>query len=376
MSTLRRSVGALAAVALGCVGALAGSSWYYGGARGSGCLRCHEIRPMVDAWTRSSHRAVGCAACHGSSFGADARMHVKNLQRLWMHARGEAPEQIRIRHQDVVPLVERCGACHRQELADWRSGPHGAPYAAVFANAEHNANQQLVDDCLRCHGMHFEGGIGDLVTPLDRKGPWRFVRAEYAALPAVPCLACHAVHREGAPFAARDARVAVGGPAQEIARPSLALYDRRALEHVGLDRLPMPAMMDADRPVGASPDPRQALCYQCHAPRAGMQVFSGDDRTPVGVHEGLSCLACHAKHGQDTRASCAACHPRLSNCGLDVETMDTTFKSVDSRHDVHRVACGDCHPQGVPPRTSQALRQSEHRTLSRGSPAPGSQASR
>ena len=24
--------------------------------------------------------------------------------------------------------------------------------------------------------------------------------------------------------------------------------------------------------------------------------------------------------------SCANCHPQLSNCGLDVETMDTTFK--------------------------------------------------
>ena len=54
-----------------------------------------------------------------------------------------------------------------------------------------------------------------------------------------------------------------------------------------------------------SQDPRQALCYQCHAPRQpeagtvaavngwGRQVGSGDDRTPMGVHEGLSCLSCH-----------------------------------------------------------------------------------
>jgi len=116
----------------------------------------------------------------------------------------------------------------------------------------------------------------------------------------------------------------------------------------GLDGLPMPAMKDGERPVKMSPDRRQVLCYQCHAPRAGMQVFSGDDRTPIGVHEGLSCQACHAKHGQSTRASCAGCHPRLSNCGIDVEKMDTTFKSPDSLHDVHRVACLDCHPKGVP----------------------------
>jgi hypothetical protein len=100
--------------------------------------------------------------------------------------------------------------------------------------------------------------------------------------------------------------------------------------------------------VKISPDTRQALCYQCHAPLAGALVGSGDDRTPVGVHEGLSCLACHLKHGQQTRASCATCHPRLSNCGLDVEKMDTTFASTASGHNIHFVKCADCHPKGIP----------------------------
>jgi hypothetical protein len=31
-----------------------------------------------------------------------------------------------------------------------------------------------------------------------------------------------------------------------------------------------------------------------------------------------------------------------------VETMDTSFKDAESRYDIHRVACGDCHPKGVP----------------------------
>jgi hypothetical protein len=354
MKMLRRLVLALVGLALVGFVALAGSSWYYGGADGMGCARCHEIRPMVETWSRSSHRNVGCKGCHGSSFTAELRMHVKNLERVWLHARGETPEQIHIRHGDVVPLVERCGACHRQEHADWQSGPHGTPYAAIFINPEHNASQQLMDDCLRCHAMHFEGGIRDLVTPLDRKGPWTFVAEEYAGLPAVPCLACHSVHRAGEPFALRSVRVTLAAAEQEIARPSLALYDRRALEHVGLERLPLPAMREGARPVRMSPDRRQALCYQCHAPRAGNQVFSGDDRTPVGVHEGLSCQACHAKHGLTTRATCSGCHPRLSNCGLDVEKMDTTFKSSESRHDIHRVACLDCHPSGVPKKAAAA----------------------
>jgi hypothetical protein len=100
--------------------------------------------------------------------------------------------------------------------------------------------------------------------------------------------------------------------------------------------------------VKISRDPRQALCYQCHAPIATRQVRSGDDRTPLGVHEGLSCYACHENHSMRTRASCSNCHPRLSNCGIDVETMDTTFKSTQSPHNVHFVKCTDCHTQGIP----------------------------
>jgi hypothetical protein len=68
----------------------------------------------------------------------------------------------------------------------------------------------------------------------------------------------------------------------------------------------------------------------------------------MGVHEGISCVACHAQHGQTTNASCATCHPKMSNCGLDVEKMDTTFASTKSKHNVHWVKCADCHTKGVP----------------------------
>jgi hypothetical protein len=110
----------------------------------------------------------------------------------------------------------------------------------------------------------------------------------------------------------------------------------------------MPAMLEGTRPVKMSKDQRQALCYQCHAPTASMQVGSGDDRTGLGVHEGISCLACHTQHGEKTRASCATCHPKMSNCGLDVEKMDTTFLSPASKHNIHWVKCVDCHTKGVP----------------------------
>jgi hypothetical protein len=112
-------------------------------------------------------------------------------------------------------------------------------------------------------------------------------------------------------------------------------------------------VLEGERPVKMAKDQRQALCYQCHAPLATRQVRSGDDRTPIGVHEGISCLACHEKHRQTTRASCMTCHPKLSNCGQDVEKMDTTFAKPDSQHNIHFVKCADCHPKGIPPKKQQ-----------------------
>lgn len=285
-------------------------------ADGDSCLRCHEMAPSVQIFRSSAHRSILCETCHGGTFQA------ANVRKAMKHFSDEVPEQIRIRQSDVEPLMKACRNCHQQQFADWRSGPHASSYKRILLDTKHNAKRPLMDDCLRCHGMLFEGNV--------RQAQER-AKADLAESPAIPCLACHSMHSRGQP----GAKVRM--------RPSLALWDRRDMKHIGAAQLPVPAMLQGDRPVKMSPDQRQALCYQCHAAVASMQVASGDDRTPVGVHEGLSCLACHQGHGQNATASCANCHPRLSNCGLDVEKMNTTFANAKSRHNIHFVACGDCH---------------------------------
>jgi hypothetical protein len=322
---------------------LPAGSLYYEYSAGASCVRCHEIRNDHDEWQASSHRGVKCAGCHGGITTLDPGFHLGNVRRLVQHIRGGLSDPVRLRSQDIPRLMERCRACHQQEFAQWQSSTHSATYTNLFLDQKHNRQHPLIDDCLRCHGMHFEGGIRDLVSPLDSTGPWRLLRTDLARQPAIPCLTCHQVHRHGD-------RLSQAAAKQERTRPSLALFDRREQQHFALNLLPLPAMRDGVRAVKVSPDQRQALCYQCHAPQASAQVDSGDDRTPVGVHEGLSCLACHQKHGQQTRASCAECHPRWSNCGLNVEKMDTTFANVKSGHNVHFVKCADCHRNGVPRR--------------------------
>lgn len=331
------------------------ASVVYEAGGGPACARCHEIGPAYDRWHISTHRGVACTKCHGDAWTTDIQFHLTNLHRVKSHWSGEVPEKPRLIGVNVLNMQARCQSCHPNEFAAWQNGPHSVRYSEIFLDKKHNSERHLMDDCLRCHGMHYEGDIRSLVAPLNREGSWRMVRADLASRPAIPCLGCHSMHREGQPLQGHTRKGNVASR-EDVLRPSLALFDRRAMEPVPVQFLPVPAMLEGSRPVKMSPDPKQALCYQCHAALATRQVNSGDDRTPVGVHEGLSCLACHDKHRQTTRASCANCHPRLSNCGLDVEKMDTTFLRPSSTHNIHFMKCADCHPKGVPAKKAGAVR--------------------
>jgi hypothetical protein len=332
--------------------AVPAGSVYYAAAGGKACIRCHELEPAYHSWLASTHRSIQCKECHGSIFSTDVAFHLNNVRQLWTHLRGRVPERLLLQQRDISRgMSERCGKCHQQEFAAWAAGPHHATYERIFLNADHNTNRLLTDQCLLCHGMYFERSIRELVQPLNRLGPWRLATASVQPHEAsIPCLACHEMHRPGTPLALRPKASAADSLAA-MPPSSASFYDRREQGHFRTELLPLPAMFDGKRPVSVAPDARQAICYQCHAPDHTFQRGSGDDRTCVGVHEGLSCLACHGGHGLDARASCAQCHPRLSNCGLEVKQMDTTFKSAASRHNIHFVKCADCHPDGVPART-------------------------
>lgn len=328
--------------------ALAAPSIYYERS-GKACSSCHEISHAYNNWHSSTHRDVPCSSCHGDVFTLNTGFHIRNMSRVLKHLRGDIAEKPHLKSADVLAMLPRCQSCHQQEFAAWRSSRHSTSYSDIFLNTTQNQKQKLTDDCLRCHAMYFQGGIRDLITPVNREGPWRLKYPELAQQPAIPCLACHQVHREGLPLLKSEPTFAKAPP-QEIARPSLAFFDRREFEDVAVTDLSLPAMFDGSHAVMMSPDQRQALCYQCHAPTATRMVFSGDDRTPTGVHEGLSCFSCHLQHGEQTLASCNNCHSQHQDCKLNVGNMDTTFKDKASSHNIHNVKCIDCHTKGIPKR--------------------------
>ena len=340
---------AVAVVAL--VLLLPGASLVYNAGGGESCTRCHEIQPAWERWTNSAHREVPCQDCHGGTLTTDLRFHTSNLRRLIHHLRGDVPAQVRlVDAADIERITAKCRGCHRREYADWMAGPHSATYADIFLDKEHNTKRLLMDDCFRCHGMHFPGSIEELVEPVATQGPWRLKRPELAGKPVIPCITCHEVHRRGEPRQSRDGEDRAAEQPEQLMPSSLALFDRRTQVYLGAAAMPVPLMKEGERAVKVSPDPRQSLCYQCHAARASAQVGTGDDRTPRGVHEGIGCLACHAGHAMETRASCANCHPRFSNCGMDNEKLNSLMRDPRNRFDIHTVKCADCHPKGVPPR--------------------------
>jgi hypothetical protein len=347
---LRAAAIAIASLAVVIAAGTFGASWYYTSPSGNGCAKCHEMATFVTAMHGSPHRDVGCMDCHEASLATKLR-HIR------VHLVGNWPEAIRLRDVDVLEMAPNCQKCHRQEYASWHAGPHSATYAEIFTNPTQNSHQRLMDDCLRCHGMHFNGAIRDLVQPQNTKGPWKLIRPDLGDQPAIPCQACHQVHRAGELQIRPPSRISVAGQPVD---DSLAFFDRREGMSIAAAALPIPTLHDGARLLKVSQDSRQAICYQCHAPRQpeagtiaaangwGPQVGSGDDRTPAGVHEGLSCFSCHTGHNQNARASCKTCHPQMSHCGFDVEKMDTTYASASSSHNIHWVRCADCHQHGIP----------------------------
>jgi hypothetical protein len=255
------------------------------------------------------------------------------------------PESKGIDESLLLQTSQTCRACHPRHDQNWLAGGHSLSYQDFLLDEKHNSTELLNEDCFRCHGMFFEEGIRDAVQPISTEGPWQLKQPAMAAHHAIHCSVCHRIHAEGDPHAPprQTGRGAVGTPRPRYLG-DVCFYSRNEQKWFADEDLPLPQMVHQGRTVDVSSDPRQRLCVQCHAPNAFHEVGSSDDRTPVGVHEGISCMACHRTHDTSARASCAACHPRLSNCGLDVTRMDTSFADPDSKHDIHFVGCRDCHP--------------------------------
>ncbi|MEI6277243.1 MAG: cytochrome c3 family protein [Prolixibacteraceae bacterium] len=308
------------------------------------CSSCHEIGKSVDSQAKSLHRNLKCKECHGTALSNGIHSLREKGMMLINHLESNKDENIRLGEEQLLEVMNNCQRCHTSEFADWTSGGHSIDYQHVFLNSKHNSTEQINFDCLRCHGMFFKGTVKDLVEPLSIKGPWKLKDEKRATMPAIPCMTCHQVHQDGIPHQRPD----YAGPRTIFYQKQdtafiAGFYDRREKVYVPVSQLPRLNLWEGEREVGVSDDPVMRNCLQCHAPNAMHQAGTSDDRTPRGVHEGLSCMACHELHSNDARKSCKSCHPAISNCKLDVTKMNTSYSDEKSPNNIHFVKCIDCH---------------------------------
>ena len=293
------------------------------------CASCHEMTGVHSDWQSSVHRTIHCRECHGGALTLDVHALESHFDRVVRHLTGDPQRPVRLLEKHVVALNDTCRNCHPQAYAGWKASRHATTYGRIFIDADFNKVEPPTDDCLRCHGMFFEGDVKELVSR-DESGAWRMLDPARTDQPAIPCLSCHQIH------------------APSDGTQVASLYDHRERTHFPAQLLPVAMIFQGDRAVKVSRDPRQRTCVACHAPDATHQIATADDHTPAGVHEGLSCRDCHWGHDNSAKASCSACHPADSHCGIEVQKMDTTYLSLTSTHNIHTVSCADCHPEGVP----------------------------
>ena len=293
------------------------------------CASCHEIAPRVTSLSHSAHRDLSCKECHGTALSNGLHSLREKSKMIIGHVKGSHADKVKMNEEQYIKVMESCAKCHASEFAHWRSGRHSATYTDIFLDEKHNSIEQLNFDCLRCHGMFFEGTIDDLMDNTSTQGPWNLRDKKKTTHPTMPCSACHTIHTESETGKA----------------PEASFFIRADNMHVPVEMLFKANITHQGKEIHVSDDPQMRNCVQCHAPNSFHISGTSDDRTPRGVHEGLSCLSCHEPHNNDAKNSCIKCHPAISNCNLDVTQMNTTFSKADSPNNIHWVSCTDCHGQ-------------------------------
>jgi hypothetical protein len=314
------------------------------------CASCHEISPSHQTWASSAHRDISCFKCHGTALENGWHSLSEKTQMVFKHIESRPrPYEIYLTENQLLETMERCINCHQDEYTNWLAGGHSMTYSAMLLDETHNSTEQLNFDCLRCHGMFYAGTVEDLVEPISRTGPWKMKIEKMADKPVIPCLTCHEIHTHGETATRPD----YSSPnnifySRTLENNSIGFYIRNEKMHMNLANLPTPVILAGTDTVQTTSDPAYRLCVQCHAPDVWHQSGTSDDQTPTGVHEGISCRACHEPHSNFQRNSCDKCHTKISqNCKLDVRTMNTTYFSPASENDIHFVSCQDCHPDMI-----------------------------
>ncbi len=269
------------------------------------CALCHEIEKSCTTWRGSSHADVACIDCHGTALSNGLTGVTGKLNMVYIHfTEKKTNEDVFLTEKQSLDMAKRCAECHGAEEKAWLSGAHSSTYKDIFMDEAHNQLEKPYSDCLRCHGMFYDGDINSLMSLEGRdSGKWHIKDADQVDRPTITCLACHQVHAsQPRSLNYKDLNAEEkANLLKKTSRPGTALYVRAEKRHMPSSNLMQIKMYRQDTLVRVSEDPNVKLCMQCHAPNGVHAVGSEDDKTPMGVYEGMSCMECHDPHSNKVK---------------------------------------------------------------------------
>lgn len=278
------------------------------------CAQCHEISLSHTTWMTSAHAGISCKECHGTALSNGMHSLIEKANMVWVHIKGGTyNDDIRLSEEQVLLVSEQCARCHQSEYAGWMAGGHAVNYREIFMDSVHNKMEKPYWDCFRCHGMFYDGNIHDLMDlESNNSHEWKIRDKKQAGRSSIPCLACHQIHTQN-PVLTRYVSTSDSMCSKIERNPNTSFFVRADKMYLRSDMLAPVKMYEGEREVNSANDPATLLCLQCHSPNFSHYIGSEDDRTVVGVHEGLSCIACHHPHSGETKNSCMKCHPSLTD---------------------------------------------------------------
>lgn len=285
------------------------------------CALCHEIRPACVSWQNSAHAGISCKECHGTALSDGFTSLSEKARMVYVHfTQKKTNEDLHLTESQALAIATKCAECHQAEHAAWQSGAHSTTYKDIFMDVPHNEMEKPYWDCFRCHGAHYDRNILDLMSLEGDVASWKIHDEKQADLPTITCLTCHQMHGDQdrrLDYASLDEESKEGWM-QKTERPSTALYSRAENRHIPSDKLLKPTIYDGDSLIKMTDDPNAWLCMQCHSPNGRREVGTEDDKTPIGIYEGISCLDCHNPHSNGLKND----YRNVHNSNLTVQQSD------------------------------------------------------
>jgi nitrate/TMAO reductase-like tetraheme cytochrome c subunit len=109
------------------------------------CQSCHEMRPYIEAWKKSSHAKVTCYGCHGHPGLINWLLgKAKNLKEPYLHITNKFEKPINAKsHYSLEMENEVCEYCHSMEKRKV------TPSRGIKIDHEKHMEKEI--KCTRCH---------------------------------------------------------------------------------------------------------------------------------------------------------------------------------------------------------------------------------